>query len=113
MVSKQYDCMEKVQYKASRQFLQISQNTANTAAVGECGRYPIFVHQVLRCIKIWFQLVNMENHRHPKKCYLMLFHLDERGSSTWASYVKKKKKKKKKKAFSLWFWSCLVKSRCW
>ena len=30
----------------------------------------------------------MENHRYPKKCYLMLLHLDERGSSTWASYVK-------------------------
>ena len=66
---KHYDCIEKVRYRACKQFLQISQNTANTAAVGECGRYPIFVHQVLRCVKFWFQLVNMENHRYPKKCY--------------------------------------------
>ena len=33
-------------------------------------------------------MVNTENHRYPKKYFLMLLHLDERASSTWASYVK-------------------------
>ena len=90
MVSKQYDCIEKVQYKACKQFLQISQNTANTAAVGECGRYPIFVHQVFRCITFWFQLVNMENHRHPKKVLSNVIPSGRKRFFNLGSYVKKK-----------------------
>ncbi len=30
-----------------------------------------------RCIMYWIKLVSMSNHHYPRKCYNMLFQLDE------------------------------------
>lgn len=85
---KRYECIEKVQYKACKQFLGVSQRTTNNAVLGECGRYPIFTLQIIRCIKYWLRLLSMDNSRFPKKSYLMLVYLDETGKVTWATQIK-------------------------
>lgn len=74
--------------KHANNFFMFSQNTPNKAAIGECGRLPIYYTCLIRCIKFWFDLLHMDNNRLPKECYLMLLHLDDRGSTTWASFVK-------------------------
>lgn len=44
---------------------------------------------IKRCIGYWLKIVNMQEHRYVKKCYLMLKCYDEAGDSNWASTIRK------------------------
>ena len=84
-----YKSIENIQVKACKKLLGVSIHTANVAAVGECGRYPIHVNTVLRCVKYWTKLLQMSSNRFPKICYKMLYDLDqEQNVTTWATLVK-------------------------
>ena len=83
-----YDKIEKVQSKFCKRFCCLSSNTPDSLALGECGRLPIAVTYMVRCLSYWTKLLTMENHRYPKQCYLMLKRLDETGKITWANHVK-------------------------
>ena len=80
--------IERVQVNFCKQYCNLSQNTANALALGECGRLPLYTTYVFRCIKYWIKLIRMENHRYPKQCYEMLNRLDAAGRNTWATSVK-------------------------
>lgn len=41
-------------------------------ARGECGRYPLYVVYICRCIKYWNKLTRMNRNRYPYKCYKLL-----------------------------------------
>ena len=57
-------------------------------ALGECGRYPLFIDYYMYCIKYWCRLLEMPNSRYPRNCYLMLKSLDDVGRKNWATSVK-------------------------
>ena len=57
-------------------------------ALSECGRYPISVIYMSKCVNFWAKLLQMPNHRYPKQCYNMLRSLSEAGKLTWASPMK-------------------------
>ena len=87
-----YEHLERIQYLACRVFLGVSPKAPNNSVLGECGRYPIFLHTAKRCIKYWAKLLCMPNTRYPKKCYNMLFNIEESGSrnkETWVADIKK------------------------
>lgn len=83
-----YEKIEKVQTKFCKRFCTLSSNTADSFALGECGRLPIAVTYMSRCLNYWIKILQMENHRYPKQCYFMLKRLDETGKITWASHIK-------------------------
>ena len=81
--------LEKVQSKFCKQYLSLSQNAADFYALGECGRYPLYVVHFVKCIKYWLKLIALADARYPKQCYMMLYRLDAAGRNTWDSHVRK------------------------
>lgn len=88
---KKYDSLERVQLMACRYFLGVSNRAPNKCVLGECGRYPIFYYTAKRCVKYWAKLVNMPSTRYPRKCYDMLYAVEQSGirsKRTWVAEVK-------------------------
>ena len=56
-------------------------------ALAECGRRPLYIHYIARCMKYWLRLTQMDTARYPKAFYNMLLNLDSLGSKTWISDV--------------------------
>ena len=80
--------IEKVHSKFCKRFIGLNQNTADFFALSECGRYPMSVVYMSRCIKYWAKILQMPDHRYPKQCYIMLRSLSDAGKMTWATQVK-------------------------
>ena len=80
--------IEKVHVKFCKRFIGLNQNTADFYALSECGRYPLSVIYMSRCIKYWVRILQMPDHRYPKQCYIMLRSLSDAGKITWATQVK-------------------------
>ena len=68
--------------------LGLGPRSVNVAALAECGRRPLYIHYITRCIKYWLKLTSMEIDRYPKACYNMLLNLDNSGRVTWISDIK-------------------------
>ena len=85
---KYYEKIEKIQSRFCKRFCCLSPNTPDILALGECGRLPVAITYMVRCLTYWIKLLTMETHRYPKQCYIMLKRLDEVGKITWASHVK-------------------------
>lgn len=81
-------CIENVQNNFCKFVLNVPINAPNVAARGECGRVTVKVHCILKLIKYWCKLLQMEDSRLPRACYSMLYNLDRNGRKTWASHVK-------------------------
>ena len=60
---KVHKSIESVQERFCKFVLSLPSKTTNAAALGECGRYPIQVHCVVRVIKFWLKLTCMEADR--------------------------------------------------
>jgi hypothetical protein len=86
--TKSFDCIEKINRKACKQFMMVSSKTTNVAVLGDCGRYPLYISSVIRLISYWAKIIQMSSDRYPHKCYKMLHHLDNSGHSTWATNIK-------------------------
>ena len=84
------DHCEKVHLFALKKFLRVSVQTPNDLVYGETNRFPIYINSVVRCIKYWLKLTQMDETRLPKKAYNMLCDLDVKGKSNWATKVKVK-----------------------
>ena len=63
---------EKNQTKFCKRYVGLQQNTADNFALGECGRFPFAVAYMVQPIKYWIKLTQMQNHRYPRQCYLIL-----------------------------------------
>lgn len=57
-------------------------------ALGECGRFPIFIDCYTRVVKYWCRLLSLPDSRYPRQCYLMLHSHDKSGRKNWASKVR-------------------------
>ena len=79
---------EKVHLYALKKFLNVDMKTPNDFVYTEMARYPITINSSVNCIRYWLKLLQMENHRLPKKAYSVLYQLDRKGKETWASKIR-------------------------
>ena len=80
--------IEQVHIAFCKFFLGLSGKSSNMAALGECGRYPMYVTLYIKCIKYWLAILQLPEHRYPKQIYNMLREQDSAGRVTWASHIK-------------------------
>ena len=69
--------IEQVHYQFCKFLLNVSGKTNDLAAVGECGRFPLYVMYFKRSVNYWLKILQMGSHRFPYKCYIMLNRLSE------------------------------------
>ncbi|XP_077978836.1 uncharacterized protein LOC144434256 [Glandiceps talaboti] len=81
----QFMQIEMVQLKYCKHFLGVRQNTTNEAVLGDCGRTPIFVKSLTRCIKYWLRLTELPDNRVAKHAYKLMLKIDESGHTSWAT----------------------------
>ena len=79
---------EKVHLYALKKFLYVDMRTPNDLIYYELNRYPIVINSVVSCIRYWIRLLEMGDHRIPKKAYYMLKTLDERDKQTWVTKIR-------------------------
>ena len=82
------EVVESVHFDFCKRYLKLNSKTNNMVALGECGRYPIYIDYYSYCIKYWYRLLVRPNNRYPRNCYLMQKSLDDVGRRTWSTYVK-------------------------
>jgi hypothetical protein len=82
------DSLEKVHMLACKRYLGVPLISPNKMVYSELKRHPIYIYSVLRVIKYWFRLLEMENDRLPKQAYVMLVRLDDLGKTCWATGVR-------------------------
>ena len=80
--------IEQVQLEYCKKKLGVGGNTINCAVLGECGRRPLAVHYMKKCVKYWLKLIQMPVNRYPHICYNMLRSYHDSGKITWATHVK-------------------------
>ena len=83
--------IEQVQFSFCKFLLGVRRNTNDVAVLGECGRMPLSVLYLTRCIKYWLKILNMETERYPYRCYLMLKRLAEQrtiNTINWAFKIR-------------------------
>jgi hypothetical protein len=81
-------CIEKVQTRFCKYVLGVGSRVSDLAALGECGRKPLFVQYYCKVIKYWIKLLQMNDETISKKCYWMLKILDENKRYNWVTNVK-------------------------
>ena len=79
---------EKTHLFALKRFLGVDRRTPNDLVYGELNRFPLTINAVIKCIRYWLKLNSMLDSRLPRKAYLMLYKLDERGKQNWVSKVR-------------------------
>ncbi|XP_078607973.1 uncharacterized protein LOC144879949 [Branchiostoma floridae x Branchiostoma japonicum] len=80
--------LEIVHNKFCKFYLGVGQNTPNIAVRGELGRHPLYVLRYSRIIKFWLKVLEMDNNRYTKKCYRLMYELDQVNRKSWVSQVK-------------------------
>ena len=80
--------LKRIQTKLCKRYIGLKQNTVGNFALGECGRFPLAIACMTQSIKYWIKLTQMQNHRYPRQCYLMLRSLTDAGKITWATHIK-------------------------
>ena len=82
--------IEKVHTRFCKYILKVGNHCSDIAALGECGRFPLFVYYHAHAIKYWVKLMLMSDTRLPKQCYKMLVQLDEAGRTkfNWVTMIK-------------------------
>ena len=61
--------IENVQHSFCKYILCISKQSPNIFALGELGRYSITNNRIIKTIKYWLRILNMNENRYPKICY--------------------------------------------
>lgn len=77
-----------VHNKFCKFYLGLGQSTPNIAVLGELGRYPLSTLRHIRIIKFWVKVLELNNNRYTKKCYKLLYDLDQVDRKSWVSEVK-------------------------
>ena len=79
---------EELHLYAIKKFLAVDIKTPNDLVYRELNRYPITITCAINCLRYWLKLLRMNENRLPKKAYLMLYQLDERGKKNWVTNVR-------------------------
>jgi len=70
-------------------FMCSKQNASNAAVLRDCARHSLYVRTCISCIKYWLNILDMQDDRFVKKCYIMLLKDDSNGKVNWATGVRK------------------------
>ena len=73
---------------ACKRYMCLNAKTVNAGVLGDCGRYPLWIEFLKRCINYWLKILKMPNHRYVKKYYFMLKKLDNHGKNNWVSIIR-------------------------
>ena len=79
---------EKTHLFGLKKFLSVNIRTPNDLLYKELNRYPITITCKINCIRYWLKIISMQDYRLPKKAYLMLCRIDDKGKQTWVSNVR-------------------------
>ena len=82
------DSLETIHMIACKRFLGVPVRTPNKMVYGELKRFPLYINAIIRSVKYWIRLLNMEQSRLPKQAYSMLLSLDSNGKKCWITQVK-------------------------
>ena len=85
---KKFDDIEKVHIKICKMILGVGRDVKNNIALGDCGRYPIYIDTYVRVVKYWSRLLAMPENRYPKQCYEMLLKHDVAGRKNWVTHLR-------------------------
>ena len=80
--------IEQVQLEYCKTILGVRGKTIHCAVLGECGRRPLVVHYMSKCVLYWLKLIQMPMNCYPHVCHNMLRSYDDSGKITWATHVK-------------------------
>jgi hypothetical protein len=79
---------EKTHLFALKKFLVVDMRTPNDLVYKELNRYPISINCKINCIRYWLKIIAMNFNRLPRKAYLMLCNIDNRGKQNWVTEVR-------------------------
>ena len=65
------ESIELVNRYACKWYMCVGLNSSNSALLGYCGRFPLWIEAARRCIKYWLRILNMDESRYVKKCSLV------------------------------------------
>ena len=85
---KEHISIERIQLKFMKMLLGVKSSTANYAIYAETGRFPLFLKQIIKTVKFFVRLQNLEDSYIVKKVFIMLKDLDALGYNTWFSHVR-------------------------
>ena len=77
--------IEKVHLKLCKKILCLRTSATNAAVLGEVGRFPLYIHYNVICVKYWLKLLYMTDDRLPKICNNMLYSLDNVNRNNWVT----------------------------
>ena len=80
--------IEKVHISFCKRYCLLPWNTSNAFVYGECGRLPLCITYMTRCIKFWLKVVRMDRSRYPLRCFLMLKGQNDIGRINWVTQIK-------------------------
>ena len=80
---RRYEDIDHVHIQFCKLVLNVGKTTWNFAAIGECGRYPLYVDYHCRAIKYWCKLLSYSDSKYAKNvilyCTSMICLEDETG----------------------------------
>ena len=79
--------IERVHLRFCKHFLGVGQSTSNEAVYGECGRYPLYINSVTKCIKYWLRLTELTEDRIAAHAYKLMFTMNDHGLQRLQIYV--------------------------
>ena len=85
---KQYEVLEQVHYYACKRFMCVGIKSCNATIIGDCGRFPLYIETMRRCVKYWIRVLKLPEHRLVKKCYNMMKYFGDLGSNNWVTEIK-------------------------
>jgi hypothetical protein len=97
--------IERVHLRFCRYLLSLPKMASSDAVRGELGRYPLVVQTVMRVIKYWLYILNLNYDRILYQCYKYQYNKAERAQNCWALDIKKY-------PVFFRFWPCLASTRC-
>ena len=81
--------VEKVHLLFCRYLLSVPKTTSNNSIRRELDRYPLFIQTVLRVIKYWFHILDLNQNKVLLKCHTFQLDKAESGQECWVLTVKK------------------------
>ena len=58
--------IERMQTYVCKRYMCVNLKTSNDAVLDNCGRYPMYIDGIERCLSYWLKV---QDHRYLRKCY--------------------------------------------
>ena len=68
--------------------LGVGRDVRNKIALGECGRFPIYIDTCVHVIKYWCRIIYLEDNQYRRQCYYMLLKQNRAGRNNRVTNVR-------------------------